>query len=67
METVMNSGSGHAKMLAQYIDTALRCRLGELSEKDIEDAVHSCLELLQYLAVRPPSGWFCLVPKEQCP
>ncbi len=63
----MNSGSGHAKMLAQYIDTALRCRLGELSEKDIEDAVHSCLELLQYLAVRPPSGWFCLVPKEQCP
>ncbi len=63
----MNSDSDHAEMLAQYIDTALRGRLGELSEKDIEDAVHSSLELLQCLAVRPPSGWFCPVPKEQCP
>ncbi len=59
METVINSDSDHAEMLAQYIDTALRCRLGKLSEKEIEDAVRSCLEMLRYLAVRPPSGWYC--------
>ena len=56
METVMNSDSDHAEMLAQYIDTALRGRLGKLSEKEIEDAVRSCLEMLRYLAVRPPSS-----------
>jgi hypothetical protein len=56
METVMNSDSDHAEMLAQYIDTALRGRLGKLSEKEMEDAVRSCLEMLRYLAVRPPSS-----------
>ena len=55
----MNSDSDHAEMLAQYIDTALRGRLGKLSEKEIEDAVRSCLEMLRYLAVRPHLAGFC--------
>ncbi len=52
----MNSDADHPEMIALYLDTALRGRLGKMSEKQIEDTVRECLELLRYIAV---SWGFC--------
>ncbi len=51
METVLNSDQDHAEIMALYVDTCQRGRLGKLGEKESEAAVVSCLEMLRYLAV----------------
>lgn len=59
METVLNSDQDHAEIMALYVDTCQRGRLGKLGEKESEAAVLSCVEMLRYLAVGSPcpSRW----------
>jgi hypothetical protein len=54
METVLNSDQDHAEIMALYVDTCQRGRLGKLGEKESEAAVLSCVEMLRYLAVGSP-------------
>jgi hypothetical protein len=54
LESVLNSDRDHAEMIATFVDSALRGRIGtdKVDEAQIEAAVTGVLGLLRYLAVR---------------
>ncbi len=54
MESVLNSDKDHAEIIATYVDSVLKGRIGKdkLAESDMDTALAGVLNLLQYMAVR---------------
>lgn len=59
LETVLNSDTDHAEMLAMHLDTVLRGRLGTLSDTETEKVIEACMNLMRYMVVRVFIGAKC--------
>ena len=53
MENVLNSDKDHPEILATYIDSVMKVRLGtdKLTDDQVESYAGSAVEILRYLAV----------------